>query len=412
MRVLELLSALDDETLERLAHQHLGVQDEPRPVRCLNLESELRSAKHIRDTIYNLQPPAFWILEALLDAEGHSLALSGLRERAMEGTLSTAARVTEGIIAARFELMQLYRRVFAEARRSDMLLDASETALLAVLRRELSMHQVEHFLLEHHRDLQQFWNEEHAFLRTMERMRIGGLAFAVEGRLVLPDDFVAIVRQVLGLEMSTDARRRLLGRVAGQDAGEVLQAMGLKASGSKEEKLHRIFDNYIPPSTTLATLGIGQLRDLCRDLTIAVSGSKDELIERVVSHFAADRDIVPPTAELVPPPPEPRLLSATRFDALFLSLRQQDLSDILAGIGSSRLTGAKEQLFGLIKESRFSETSLLMELGLKQLEHALSRHHVKTGGTKREKVQRLLERAATEPDPHGASGPHERPPPG
>jgi hypothetical protein len=401
LRVIALLSALDDETLERLAHQHLGVQDESRATRCLNLESELRSAKHLRDTIYNLQPPAFAILQALLNSPDRALSLAGLRENAIDETMAIASQVTEHGVAGRLELSQLYRRVLCEARRSDMTLDASETALLAVLRHEIGMFQVEHFLSEHHLELQPFWNEEHAFLRSMERMRLAGLVFAVAGRLILPNDFVAIVRQVLGLEMSSAARRRLVDCISGQDAGEILQKAQLRAGGSKEERRQRLLDNFVPPSFLLGALSIGQLRDMCRDLNLAVSGTKDELVDRAVVHFAADRDIEAPAVDAPAPAPEPRQLSDAQFYALFSSLRQQDLSDILAAIGSSRLTGTKQQLLRLVTDSRFSEVSLLMELGIKQLEQALSKHRLRTAGAKREKVDRLIEHAGSPQAPVG-----------
>lgn len=171
----------------------------------------------------------------------------------------------------------------------------------------------------------------------------------------------------------------------------MLQAFGLRFSGSKEEKLQRVFDNYIPPSAFLDALGIVRLRELCRELHVGTSGAKDELVDRLVKHFAADGDIAPPPAEPAPPPPEPRALDPEKFDAVFQSLRQQDLSDILAAIGSHRVTGSKEQLIRLVSESRFSETTLLMELGVKQLEALLSRLELRNGGTKSDKVARLLE---------------------
>lgn len=309
--------------------------------------------------------------------------------------MAIAQRVTQGSVLARLDDLALYRRILVEARRSDLHLDPSETAILAVLRRELGIHQVEHFLIEHHADLQPFWNEEHGFLRAMQLMRTGGLTFAVDGRLVLPEDVVAIVRQTVGLEMKTEARRRLLARISGQDATEILQDAGLKSTGSKEEKLLRIFDNYLPPSVVLDALGIVQLRDLCRDLGIAVSGAKDELSERVLRHFATDGDIAPPKPEAPPPEPEQRVLSPERFELLFQALRQQDLSDILAGIGSSRITGAKEHLVKLVRESRFSELTLLTELGLKQLEYALVKQHLKAAGNKQERAARLVQHFET-----------------
>ncbi|MFY0579293.1 hypothetical protein ACN28S_37975 [Cystobacter fuscus] len=55
------------------------------------------------------------------------------------------------------------------------------------------------------------------------------------------------------------------------------------------------------------------------------------------------------------------------------------------------MTGSKEQLVQLLRESRFSETSLMMELDSRQLDAVLAKHQLKTGGSKREKIQRLLD---------------------
>src|SRR5207344_256773 len=77
MRLAELLSSLDDETVDRLSHHHLGVNEiGTRMTICANLENALRSPKHVRDAIYNLQPPSFLILEWLLDADEHTVPLT------------------------------------------------------------------------------------------------------------------------------------------------------------------------------------------------------------------------------------------------------------------------------------------------------------------------------------------------
>src|SRR5437870_2271006 len=108
MRLVDLLATLDDETLDRLARTHLGaIDEESRAARCLNLESELRSPKRVRDTVFNLQPPAFRILEVLLESTEHSVALAGLRERAMEETIVLADRVSTGSIVSRAEAVRV-----------------------------------------------------------------------------------------------------------------------------------------------------------------------------------------------------------------------------------------------------------------------------------------------------------------
>jgi len=392
MRLIDLLPALDDEAIERLREALLGtVEPQSRAALCLNLESELRSPKHVRDAVYNLQPPAFRILELLLDSPSRSLPLSGLRERVTTDTAALAARVSEGIVAGRNEGLHLYRRVLVEAWRSDLELDASEMGLLLVLRRELNIRQVEHFLVVHHRDFDQFWNAEHAFLDAMNGLRSRGLVYPIQGQLYLPEDLVALVRQVLGLEMGTDARQRLLSLLSGQALADSLSNADLKTTGSKDEKLQRLLDNYVQSSEVLGVLGVVELRELCRDLSLPTSGAKDEMIARILKHYATDKDLAAPEPEAVPPEPEARALPSAAFDMLFSSLRQQDLTDILSGIGSTRVTGTKEHLVKLVRESRFSETTLLAKLDMNQLEGALERQRLRLSGAKRDRIQRLLD---------------------
>ena len=79
MRLAELLVKLDSESLVQLASHHLDVDEsESAALMCVNLENVLRSPKHIRETIYNLQPPALHVFELLLDAEDWSIPIEGL----------------------------------------------------------------------------------------------------------------------------------------------------------------------------------------------------------------------------------------------------------------------------------------------------------------------------------------------
>lgn len=390
MRLIDILHRLDDDVLDTLVERHLGTAEiRDRATMFLDLEGELRSPNHVRHTIYNLQPPAFAILELLLGGDGHSVDVSGLRDRAETLTRRLSEAVSSGSVARRPEL-ELYRRVMAEARRSDLELDPSEIALLQVLRRELGIRTVEHFLVEHHADLRQFWDTDVGFLSALDGLRNGGAAFAVDNRLVLPAELVPLVRKVLGIEVNAEARRRLFERMSVSVLTSVAQALGIKSAGSKDEKVARLVDNYVQASEVLEELGIGDLKELCRDIGLAVTGSKQELVERIVNGFASDADIRPARPEALPPSAEPRSIERLAFEALLLSLRQSDLSDILVGIDSKRVTGAKEQLVQLVIESPFSEVTLLRELASKQLDVALDRAGLKSGGTKDERIRRLI----------------------
>ena len=77
--------------------------------------------------------------------------------------------------------------------------------------------------------------------------------------------------------------------------------------------------------------------------------------------------------------------------ALFSCLRGQALGDVLQGIGSHRVTGSKDQLVALASNAPFSEMTMLMELDLNQLEYLLSKNHLRTSGSKKEKVTRLID---------------------
>jgi len=401
MRLAALLAELPVDQLERLGAEHLG-QDEnvSRTALCATLEGVLRSYSFVRKFVGDRLPPTFSILETLLDADEWTCPASTFRETVAARTAALVERVKSGDLVGRDSSLRLYRRVLIEARRNDLVLDASETAILGVLRRELGIRPAEHFLVEHHEDFHEFWAKEDAFLYEMNALRSCGLVFGHEGNILLAEEVVPLVRQTLGFEMGSANRRRLLGRLSGGDLSEILGRCELKTSGTRDEKLERLLSSYVQPSEVLRMLPLQALRDICRDANASVSGSKDELVDRLVEHFLHALDIRPPS-ELPPPTsrePEPRTLDEPRFRALFSTLKGDDLTDILAGIDSSRITGAKDTKVALLVESTLSETTLLEKLTNRALEETLARLRLRTAGSKRERVDRLLEYFRTAPE--------------
>jgi hypothetical protein len=418
MRLAHLLAELPPDELERLGAEHLG-QDEKvsRAALCVTLEGVLRSYSFVRKFVADRFPPTFAILDTLLDAAGWSCPASTFREVVTEKTARLVQRVAQGELVARDQGLRLYRRVLLEARRNDLVLDASEAAILGVLRRELEIRPVEHFLVEHHEDFGEFWDKESAFLHEMNALRSAGLVFGHDGNVLLAEEVVPMVMQAVGLEMSSGDRRRAYSHVSGGALGEVLGAIGLKTSGSRDEKLERLLISYVQPSEVLGHLSLQALRDLCREVHASVSGSKDELVERLVGHFLHDLDLAPADSihPEAPKEPEPRALGPSRFRMLFAALKGNELTDILAGIESSRVTGAKETKVALVVASSYSEASLLDHLTSRDLEDALARLRLKTAGAKRERIDRLVEHYRTmheslvEPLPADEPGP-QRPP--
>lgn len=393
MRLASLLAELPHHELERLALEHLGDDQNITPATlCVTLEGVLRSYAFVRRFVADRLPPTFAILETLLEAPEHAVAASGFRELVMGRMNSIAERIRSGELLARGESLRVYRRVLVEARRGDVQLDASETALLGALRRELGIRSVEHFLIEHHDDFREFWDKEHGFLNEMHALRSYGLLFAHQGNIVLAEEVVPLVRQSLGLEMPTANRRRLYERLTGSELGDALAAFELKTSGTREEKLDRLVTNYVQPSEVLRLVQLQTLRELCRESDLAVSGTKEELVERLTECFLHGLDQKREETEpAAPPPPEPRILDAGPFRALFASLKGDELTDILEGIGSSRVTGAKDTKVSLLAASRFSEGTLLQHLTNRSLEDILARHQLRTTGSKAERIQRLVE---------------------
>ena len=407
MRLASLLAELSSEDLERLGAEHLGHEEHfTRASLCTTLEGVLRSYSFVRKFVGDRLPPTFSILAELLDSPGWTCPLSTFRDAVSERSRVLSERIASGDLLSRDDGLRLYRKVLLEARRNDLMLDAGESAILRVLRHELGIRPVEHFLVEHHSDFREFSNPDSA-LSEMFALKSAGLIFVHDSRVVLPEEVVPLVSQTLGIEMPARARRRLLEQLSSSHLAEALGECGLKTSGSREERLERLFASFVQPSEVLRLLQLTTLREICRESNATCSGSKDELVERLLRHFASDSDVPTPASPTPRPEPEPRELPSTRFRTLFASLRGADLTDILEDLGSSRSTGAKDLKVDLVEATPYSEVTLLSMLTNRALEDALDRLRLRTAGSKAERTRRLIDYFQTAPEsslPTGSAG--------
>ncbi|MCE9572521.1 MAG: SAP domain-containing protein [Deltaproteobacteria bacterium] len=393
MRLADLLAETSVEDLDRLAHDHARADDElARPQLLATIEGVLRSHRFLQEFLVNLQPPAFAILTVLLDAPDYRFATREFREAVVAETDRLCQAIDNHEVLDRDDQIRVYRRVLYQARSNDTLIDPAEAAILGVLRQELKIAQVEHFLIEHHADLREFWRRDAAFIRELHALRSAGIVYEREGFTLLPDDLARGIRQVLGLDMSRPDARRLFGYLSNLELHEALSAIRVSTSGAKDERIERLIANMAQPRVVVRLLGVGRLREVCKEIGAAVSGSKDELVDRIVAHVAADRDIVP-----APEPPaaiqEARRLSEERFGMLFSKLRGHELAAILSEL-ELRRWGTKESQVRTLWEAHRSEETLLGALSSADLEAFLRRLGLRSNGSKGDRSQRVIEHFA------------------
>lgn len=108
-----------------------------------------------------------------------------------------------------------------------------------------------------------------------------------DGReIVLPDELQPGVKEVLGIELSDDARRLLWKNLSVADLKEILRSQNLPVYGTKDELVERLMSSDIRPSEGLSSLMSEDLYDICSKLPgVNVSGTKEERVERIVTHF-------------------------------------------------------------------------------------------------------------------------------
>jgi hypothetical protein len=408
VRLADLLADTALEELERIAHEHAKTEDHlSRPQLLLTIEGVLRSYRFLQDFLIDRQPPTFAIMTLLLDAPEFTLPTSEFRSLVLAETARICRAIDANEVLKRDDQLRVYRRVLYQARSNDMQIDASEAALLAVLRQELNVAHVEHFLIEHHADLREFWREDSAYMRELQALRSAGLVFVNERNTILPEDLGVVVRQVLGVDMSRSAARRLFEHLPGHDLHDALQAVGAPSSGTKDERIDRLIAHMAQPRVVLRGVDLDTLRAICRDTGAAVSGAKDDLIERIVGYMSAGRDLI---REPEPPPPaaEPRRLSEARFNELFEHLRGHELAGIL-GEFDLRRSGTKETQVRALWDAQRAETTLLACLTGPELDGLLRRVGLKAGGgSKPDRIDRLLGHLASldgvaAPEAHSAA---------
>ena len=103
---------------------------------------------------------------------------------------------------------------------------------------------------------------------------------------VLPEELKDGVKEALGIELNDQAWELLLSNLTKNQLKQILDATQAPISGTKEQLIDRVVRTGIQPSESLSLLSRQELYDLLAKLPGAnVSGTKEQKIGRVIEYF-------------------------------------------------------------------------------------------------------------------------------
>lgn len=400
MRLADVLATLDREQIAELASRVVPGADRIAPeLHAHRLEMVLAQTGAVEKSILAARPPVLPVLLQLIEAEGHSADIDRLASQVSEQARLLSERVTKGELAHRVpDRAGIYRRLLNAAWRDDLVLDSSEARLLDLLREELGLLRTEHFLLAHHDSFLRFWGAEDPVATVIAQLRESGVLFLVDKLVILPEELVKPAMHALGIEAPSPATKRLFARLDSRThLKTALAEHDLRTSGSKDDRIERLTEAFIPPHRVMDAMHIRQVRDLARSLDVPTSGAKAELVDRVIAHFASGADLTMPTAQATPHAEyEQRVLEQAQFEALFGRLKGRELQQLLLTLGL-RHSGKKETRSRTLWDSPHCERSILQKLRNSELNEFLRRLDLDSRGSKAEKIDAILEFAGCQP---------------
>ena len=253
------------------------------------------------------------LVDVLLNQYDYSLPFSETEERVLSYEQSVLNRSNEIELvdlacvnrkSRRYHNLELYRFVLDVAWENEDQTSPDEVNLLRKLRGRLSITESDHRLIEtklgkypKRQNELHTRTEIHAARKQMQSV---GLLFAIrrddEAEVdVIPEELALVIRQILRIELRLDSYRALMDyRPLRRKAHlvSVLERSGVEYNPADTVDLlvSRVIE-YVPPSRAVSSvsprygLTNEQLASWCRELNETVSGTMDERLRRVISHF-------------------------------------------------------------------------------------------------------------------------------
>lgn len=400
MKIRAILQQLSQDALEALARQRLShVTDIRLPSMVLvdELGESLTSFAYVSSHVVLRHPPNFAIIHLLINAPDYSLPTENFRQHIREETDRMIALACREPIFPKPKQYDFYMKLLAAAWEYEQDINPSEANLLRILREELRISIMEHFVMEHHPDFHRFWRSEAEYENERNHLRNAGILFTYQDQYVLPEETVLLIRRAWGFELSGAQFRRLLDILTNDDLRRILEQEGLNVSGASDEKKARILDNYVLPRASLDSLSMEGLRAAARSLRCRTTGTKDELIESIIDWLDSDEDQRDLEARRVALETEPETVTETReltreaLGDVLRRLTNETLYDLLSRLAGQHKSGAKEQRVNRLLDSPFSEQTLLSKLTNETLYDLCKQIGLQPYGIKDERIGRIIE---------------------
>jgi hypothetical protein len=294
-RYLQSVKGLEDDDLTNIIKKNAEkLADRSRILGALNASDQDFSRSQIKGILFSI----------LLQEETHSIKENRLDAKAIEFEKELVKRSKSLDFAElkkqdpdRWHHYDTYRIVLEAAWSNDGMISPDEASLLAVLRRHLAISSEEHWLIS---ALLKRFPKEKCALHTPEEVDEARKELQREGLLwsyrdednhnidILPAEIAAVVRRdFVGQELQKTNYRRLIHHdsITLNDLRGAAEKGGLNKYGNKSELIDRVVNSNLKPSEVLNEFDREKLSAMCACFGLKSSGTKAELIERLIAFY-------------------------------------------------------------------------------------------------------------------------------
>lgn len=396
MKLLNILENYDTSLLDKLCADKIDEAISlrlPQPVIVQEIITALSSQSYISDKILYAKPPAFAILNLILQSPLFMVEIEGFRANVLEYVKELSARATQTKPSQEKD-PRLYTKILKRAWENDGLIDKSEANILELVKTELGIWDREHFTLTHDESILALWDIEQEYYLARNFLLTTGIILTYENKYVIADEVAIQIRKAFGIELMDDSYKRLLSSLSRDELAQALSYYQLNVSGAKDVMVDRLLNSLIPPADILGLYNLENLRELCRQKNIQISGVKNTVIANIIQFFDEDMDLrLNQEEETVPvqvPEPEAREMPPEVYSRILLNLTGQQLYDILHQ-NSLMTSGSKDEKVRRIQDSYKSERSIFNFLRKEDLAQLCRKLMVPVSGAKQELIDRILD---------------------
>jgi len=236
------------------------------------------------------------ILMALMEKEGYNLSETELYKEVEDMEIEILKQSSDDEYIDRFipsNAKRIYSAVLYEAWKKDDSLNAHEINILGVLRNELELSKRDHYLLESRIGrFPQKDNKLHShqqISRSLINLQSRGMILRYRKDVsyyIIPKDIARIVRYQMGGELRNEVYETLLNDLSVNQLREILAHLNINVSGVKEEVVDRVLTHNILPSVALQVFSTKDLSAILRDLEgTKISGTKKEKVQNIIDYY-------------------------------------------------------------------------------------------------------------------------------